>query len=83
MEKAFAAKHPHIDFFSLATTVPGSSEKSHAFAEKKDISYLKTEICLQSRIEFISWSCIMGPVDWEKLSLFAMNVLVLPLSRFV
>ena len=35
MEKAFAAKHPHIDFFSLATTVPGSSEKSHAFAEKK------------------------------------------------
>ena len=58
MEKAFAAKHPHIDFFSLATTVPGSSEKSHAFAEKKDMSYLKAEIFLEIRIEFIFWSNI-------------------------
>ena len=41
MEKAFAAKHPHIDFFSLATTIPGSSEKSHAFAEKKGYELFK------------------------------------------
>ena len=62
MEKAFAAKHPHIDFFSLATTVPGSSEKSHAFAEKKDISYLKTEIVFE-----VELSLFLGLALWGQL----------------
>ena len=70
MEKAFAAKHPHIDFFSLATTVPGSSEKSHAFAEKKDMSYLKTEIVFKVEMSLFLCLALWGQFNGITLTFY-------------